>query len=81
MYILSIYSRGGDAFPVRLSILASPKHRRRVVAQEEPMRIFREMTGTSSPRQRFEVQMSGPDVLHEPFLNKGDAFTSEERAM
>jgi len=45
------------------------------------MRIFREMTGTSSPRQRFEVQMSGPDVLHEPFLNKGDAFTSEERAM
>jgi len=43
------------------------------------MRKFREMTGTSSPRKRFEVQLSGPDLLHEPFLNKGDAFTTQER--
>src|SRR5467141_3094670 len=45
------------------------------------MRKFREMTVTSSPRKRFEVQLSGPDLLHEPFLNKGDAFTNQERAM
>ena len=44
------------------------------------MRKFREMTGTASPRKRFEVQLSGPDLLHEPFLNKGDAFTTQERA-
>ncbi len=44
------------------------------------MRKFREMTGTAALRQRFEVQMSGPDLLHEPFLNKGDAFTTQERA-
>jgi malate dehydrogenase (oxaloacetate-decarboxylating) len=44
------------------------------------MRKFREITGTSSPRKRFEVQMTGPDLLHEPFLNKGDAFTTQERA-
>ncbi len=43
------------------------------------MRKFREMTGTASPRKRFEVQLSGPDLLHEPFLNKGDAFTTQER--
>src|SRR5215471_6056778 len=43
------------------------------------MRTFREVTGPSSPHKRFEVQMSGPDVLHEPFLNKGDAFTTQER--
>src|SRR5258707_3802689 len=44
------------------------------------MRKFREVTGTASPRKRFEVQLSGPDLLHEPFLNKGDAFTTQERA-
>jgi hypothetical protein len=44
------------------------------------MRKFREKTGTSSPRPRFEVQLIGPDLLHEPFLNKGDAFTTQERA-
>src|SRR5579864_3712204 len=44
------------------------------------MRTFREITGTASPRKRFEVQLSGPDLLHEPFLNKGDAFTTQERA-
>jgi malate dehydrogenase (oxaloacetate-decarboxylating) len=44
------------------------------------MRKFREISGTSSPHKRFEVQMTGPDVLHEPFLNKGDAFTTQERA-
>jgi len=44
------------------------------------MRKFREVTGTPSPRKRFEVQMTGPDLLHEPFLNKGDAFTNQERA-
>src|SRR5260370_2442791 len=43
------------------------------------MRKFREMTGTASPRKRFEAQLSGPDLLHEPFLNKGDAFTTQER--
>src|SRR5215469_14283762 len=43
------------------------------------MRKFREVTGPSSPRKRFEVQLSGPDLLHEPFLNKGDAFTTQER--
>ncbi len=44
------------------------------------MQKFREVTGTSSPRKRFEVQMTGLDLLHEPFLNKGDAFTNQERA-
>jgi len=44
------------------------------------MQKFREVTGTPSPRKRFEVQMTGPDLLHEPFLNKGDAFTNQERA-
>src|SRR5579864_6535368 len=44
------------------------------------MRTFREVTGTPSPRKRFEVQMTGLDLLHEPFLNKGDAFTNQERA-
>ncbi len=44
------------------------------------MRKFREISGTSSPHKRFEVQMTGPDLLHEPFLNKGDAFTTQERA-
>ena len=39
------------------------------------MRKFREVTGTASPRKRFEVQVTGPDLLHEPFLNKGDAFS------
>jgi len=48
--------------------------------QEEQMQKFREVTGTSSPRKRFEVQMTGLDLLHEPFLNKGDAFTNQERA-
>ncbi|HKF37838.1 MAG TPA: NAD-dependent malic enzyme, partial [Ktedonobacteraceae bacterium] len=43
------------------------------------MRKFREVTGTSAPQKRFEVQMNGPDLLHEPFLNKGDAFTTQER--
>src|SRR5215468_4627219 len=45
------------------------------------MRKFREVTGPSSPHKRFEVQMSGPALLHEPFLNKGDAFTTQEREM
>ncbi len=44
------------------------------------MQTFREITGTASPRKRYEVQMRGPDLLHEPFLNKGDAFTTQERA-
>jgi malate dehydrogenase (oxaloacetate-decarboxylating) len=44
------------------------------------MQKFREVTGTPSPHKRFEVQMTGPDLLHEPFLNKGDAFTNQERA-
>jgi malate dehydrogenase (oxaloacetate-decarboxylating) len=44
------------------------------------MQKFREVTGTPSPRKRFEVQTTGPDLLHEPFLNKGDAFTNQERA-
>jgi len=43
------------------------------------MRKFREVTGPSSPHKRVEVQVSGPDLLHEPFLNKGDAFTTQER--
>src|SRR5215469_10798442 len=43
------------------------------------MRKFHEITGKSSPRKRFEVQMTGPDLLHEPFLNKGDAFSTGER--
>lgn len=44
------------------------------------MQTFREITGTASPRKRYEVQLSGPALLHEPFLNKGDAFTPQERA-
>ncbi len=44
------------------------------------MRKFREVMGTPSPPKRFDVQMTGPDVLHGPFLNKGDAFTIQERA-
>ncbi len=39
------------------------------------MRKFSEMPGT----KRLAVQMSGLDLLHEPLLNKGDAFTLEER--
>src|SRR5579859_7841642 len=44
------------------------------------MQTFREITGTAAPRKRYVVQMTGPALLHEPFLNKGDAFTTEERA-
>ncbi len=44
------------------------------------MQTFREITGTSAPHKRYVVQMTGPDLLHEPFLNKGDAFTTQERA-
>lgn len=43
------------------------------------MRKFHEVTGTTAPHKRFEVQMTGPDLLHEPFLNKGDAFSTQER--
>jgi malate dehydrogenase (oxaloacetate-decarboxylating) len=43
------------------------------------MQTFREITGTASPRKRYEVQLRGPDLLHQPFLNKGDAFTTQER--
>src|SRR5258707_14614498 len=76
-------SRGrSNAFSwsVRLSFLVSPKILPQVATKESDMRKFREISGTSSPHKRFEVQMTGPDLFNGPFLKKGDAFPPEERA-
>jgi malate dehydrogenase (oxaloacetate-decarboxylating) len=52
-----------------------------MVTLENQKRKFHEITGVTSRQRRFEVQLTGPDLLHEPFLNKGDAFTGQEREM
>ncbi len=43
------------------------------------MRNFREVTPSTSTQRQYETYVTGVDLLHEPFLNKGTAFTQEER--